>query len=284
MITEQAFWPSTFRVDATTELELDVFAPTSDSRRCAILIFHGGGWRAGAKEFVHPQAAALAAVGFTAVAVQYRLLDAAAWPAQRDDAAAALTWVRENADSLDIDPTQVVVQGHSAGAHLALMTGTAAVAERPAAIVAYYPPIGFYPAPPPEPVAPPAMEVIELDELGRFPSGKLLPPDASEAEIDAASPYGLVDADYPPTVLFHATADRMINPRSSVAFHQRLLELGVSTELHIYADRDHVFDAAPSMMAATVPAAASFLRRVVTHRAESEEEARQYVFPPGART
>ena len=39
---------------------------------------------------VHGQATALAAVGFSALAVQYRLLDAAPWRAPLADATAAL--------------------------------------------------------------------------------------------------------------------------------------------------------------------------------------------------
>jgi acetyl esterase/lipase len=129
-----------------TELALDIFRPHTDSRHCAVLIFHGGGWRGGAKEFVHAQAIALAAQGFTALAVQYRLLGVAAWPAQLDDAVAACAWTRDNADALDIDPTTLVVQGHSAGAQMALLTGALDADVRPAAIVVYYPAIGFHPS------------------------------------------------------------------------------------------------------------------------------------------
>ena len=68
--------------------------------------------------------------------------------------------------------------------------------------------------------------------------------------------------------------------RSSVALHQRLTALDISTELHVYADRDHGFDRAPSMTRATVAATTSFLERMVTHREESAAEARQYGFPP----
>jgi acetyl esterase/lipase len=265
----------------SSDLSLDVFPPTADSRRCAVLVFHGGGWRVGGKEDVHERAAALAAEGFTAIAVQYRLLDAAPWPAPLDDATAALAWVRANAARLDIDPNHIVVQGHSAGAHIALMTGTLSADERPAAIVAYYPPIGFHSvAPPPPPADPATPPQIDLDELGRVPSWMLLPPGAGQAEIDAASPMALVDADFPPTLIVHATADQLLDPRSSVALHQRLVELGVPSELHIYAGRDHEFDVAPSTKAVTVPTTAYFIERTVTHRDASDAEARRYSFPP----
>jgi acetyl esterase/lipase len=268
-----------------TELALDIFRPHTDSRHCAVLIFHGGGWRGGAKEFVHAQAIALAGQGFTALAVQYRLLDVAAWPAQLDDAVAACSWARDNADALDIDPATLVVQGHSAGAQMALLTGALDADVRPAAIVAYYPAIGFHPSTlpdlPGDPDTPrlPSLP-LDLDELGRVPSWMLFPTGASPADLAAASPIDLLHKDFPPTVVFHATADKLFDVRSSVALHQRLTALDISTELHVYADRDHGFDRAPSMTRATVAAATSFLERMVTHREENAAEARRYGFPP----
>jgi acetyl esterase/lipase len=268
-----------------TELALDIFRPRTDNRHCAVLLFHGGGWRGGAKEFVHAQANALAEQGFTALAVQYRLLGIAAWPAQLDDAVAACHWARTNADALDIDPAALVVQGHSAGAQMALLTGALDSSMRPAAIVAYYPAIGFHPSTLPElpgdPDTPrlPSLP-LDLDELGRVPSWMLFPAGASPADLSAASPIDLLHQDFPPTIVFHATADRLFDVRSSVALHQRLHALGVSAELHLYADRDHGFDRAPSMTRATVAATTSFLERMVTHREDNAAEAREFAFPP----
>ncbi|MEV6612030.1 alpha/beta hydrolase [Kutzneria sp. NPDC051319] len=267
------------------DLALDIFRPSTENRHCAVLLLHGGGWRGGAKEFVHEQAVALAAQGFTAIAVQYRLLGVAPWPAQLDDAVAACAWVRDNADTLDIDPARLVVQGHSAGAQMALLTGALDPDVRPAAIVAYYPAIGFHPSAMPEltgdpdaPRLPPLP--LDLDEIGRVPSWMLFPTGATEAELSAASPIDLLHKDFPPTIVFHATADVLFDVRSSVALHQRLTALGVSAELHVYADRNHGFDRAPSMARATVAATTSFLERMVTHREDSAAETLQHGFPP----
>lgn len=283
MTTTLPFTTAVYSTTESGELALDVFTPTTESRRCAVLILHGGGWRFGAKEHVHDRAAALAAAGFTALAVQYRLLDAAPWPATLTDAAAALAWTRAHGEQLEIDPGRVVVQGHSAGAHTALMTGTLPVDERPAAITAYYPPIGFHAASPP-PAGPGGMPAIELDELGRIPSWMLFPAGAGEEELTEASPITRVEAGFPPTILLHGTADSMVDTRSSIALHRRLDELGVPSELHLYAGRDHEFDRAPSMLRITAATVGSFLERTVTHVAEIADEARRYAFPPSPET
>jgi acetyl esterase/lipase len=275
----QDFETFTFHAAGGAGLALDVFRPDTNNRRCAVVVLHGGGWRGGAKEFVHTRAAALAAQGFTAVAAQYRLLDVAAWPAALDDVAATCGWVREHADTLGVEPANLVVQGHSAGAHLALMAGMFDAALRPAAVVAYYPPIGFHDVPAPtEPGALPFP--LPLDEVGRVPGWMLLPAGAGAAELRAASPYDLVDESFPPTIIFHGTADVAVDRRSSIALHQRLLDLGVPSDLHFYAGRNHEFDRAPSMTTATVAATTSFLERFVIDRERMDAEERQFPFPP----
>ncbi len=158
MSDQPSFTTSAYSRAGTGTLSLDVFPPVSDSRRSAVLLFHGGGWRSGAKEAVHVRAAALA------------------------------------------------------------------------------------------------------------------------ADLVAASPIAIADAGFPPTILLHGTADSAIATAASIALHQRLGKLGVPSDLHIYAGRDHEFDLAPSMLEATVAATASFLDRMVVRRPEFDDEAEQFSF------
>ena len=270
----------TYSTGPAPELALDIYPPTGPNRRIAVLILHGGGWRHGSKDYVAHQALTLAAAGFTAIAVQYRLLDVAPWPAPFDDASAALDWTRANAGQLDVNPDWTVVQGHSAGGHLALMTGTLDPGRRPSAIVAFYPPIGFHragPPPAPDPTRPPE---IELDTLGRVPGWMLLPPEATDAELDTASPYALIEPGFPSTLLHHGTDDTYVHPRSSLALHQKLLEHGVHSELHTYTGRGHNFDVAPNLTRLTATITESFIARTVIDPAADAADAAQYAFPP----
>ena len=59
----------------------------------------------------------------------YRLFDQATgdnpWPAQLDDARRVIRWVRAHADEFNVDPERVCAIGHSSGATLAALLGTA---------------------------------------------------------------------------------------------------------------------------------------------------------------
>ncbi|MFF4806296.1 alpha/beta hydrolase, partial [Streptomyces sp. NPDC001351] len=192
---------------------LDVFAPDpAADLHTAVLVLHGGAFRLGDRAAVHTRCQALASHGITAIAAGYRLLDSAAWPAQLDDARAALRWTHEHADELGIDAGQIVLQGHSAGALLALLLagtagrdepdvpGDASPVPVPAAVIAYY--------------APAALSLTPgQDEL---PAQQILGPDATADDAAAASPISHIDGHYPPTVLFHGTSDRFLPSATSL--------------------------------------------------------------------
>jgi len=140
----------------TGPLSVHVLRPSGDvDRTTAVLHLHGGGWRMGMPELLTPRSAALAALGYTVVQVQYRLLsDDVQWPAPVVDLRSALRWVHQHADELGVRRDRIVLWGHSAGAHISLMTaGTRneadlddpgddnAVPLSVAAVIACYPPV-----------------------------------------------------------------------------------------------------------------------------------------------
>ena len=107
------------------DLLVDVYRPAGKAK-AAVLLLHGGAWRRGSRESVAPSARALAGHGFVALAVQYRLLGQSPWPAQIQDVNSAIRWARRNAANLGVDTDKIVVEGLSAGGHLALLAAGAA--------------------------------------------------------------------------------------------------------------------------------------------------------------
>lgn len=90
-----------------------------EEARPALVFFHGGAWVAGDRGDVDPlvfEAAEMA--GFHLISVGYRLATEAPWPAQINDANAAVRWIKQNAEALNIDPDKLIIVGGSAGAHI----------------------------------------------------------------------------------------------------------------------------------------------------------------------
>ena len=105
--------------------KMDVYLPAGFAGpRPAVELIHGGGWQGGDKGFYAPLGRALAARGFVAFSVNYRLTPAARYPAQADDVQRAARWVRARAGEYHLDPARLGALGDSAGGHLALILGT----------------------------------------------------------------------------------------------------------------------------------------------------------------
>jgi acetyl esterase len=113
-----------------------------------VLNLHGGGWVQGNPEQSAWFASRVAArTGAVVLSFDYRLAPEDPFPAAVDDAWAALQWVVEHAEELDVDPDRVAVMGDSAGGGLAATTALLARdagAPRLKAEVLIYPGVEMY--------------------------------------------------------------------------------------------------------------------------------------------
>ena len=107
------------------ELQLDLYAPepTMADQRPAIVLVHGGGWRAGYRENMMPLAHQLALRGYVTATISYRLSPEAEYPAAIHDVKAAVRWLRENAKTYGVNPERIAVAGGSAGGQIAALVG-----------------------------------------------------------------------------------------------------------------------------------------------------------------
>ena len=109
------------------KLLLDVHHPTDPADpRPAVVLLHSGAMMFGSRAELSEHAMAMAAAGYVAFNIDYRLVDATGrnpWPSQLDDAQRAVRWVRANAATYGVDPERICAYGHSAGGNLAAQLG-----------------------------------------------------------------------------------------------------------------------------------------------------------------
>jgi len=107
------------------EMQLDLWKPkTASQPLLAIICIHGGGWYKGERSNMANLAQALAAKGFVAATISYRLSGEAKFPAAIQDCKAAVRFLRANAAKFGIDAKAIGVAGLSAGGHLAALLTT----------------------------------------------------------------------------------------------------------------------------------------------------------------
>ncbi|MFD3536252.1 alpha/beta hydrolase [Streptomyces sp. NPDC058664] len=118
-------------VPDTTDMEVEDHMVPADSpvpvrvyrphqAQGAVVWLHGGGFLMGDLDTEHPWAARIAASsGAVVISVGYRLAPEHPYPAALDDAYAVLEWAVAHAAELGVEPDRIAIGGHSAGANLA---------------------------------------------------------------------------------------------------------------------------------------------------------------------
>lgn len=101
---------------------VDAYIVRSDTPTPVLMEFHGGGWRRGRRNMLSLYKGDLMQkvldAGISVVSVDYRLAPKYRFPAQMEDAARAVQWVRSKAGEWNIDPQRISAIGGSAGGHL----------------------------------------------------------------------------------------------------------------------------------------------------------------------
>ena len=194
------------------ELKLDLARPAEgDGPFPAVVVIHGGAFRAGNKADNRPVLAELARRGYVAISPQYRFCPKETFPAQVLDVKAAVRWLKGHAGEYKVDPDRVGAMGFSAGGHLALMLGLTgpedglegdAPADAPdtkiRAVVNYFGPTDFAATD-----LPAVTQPLTRDFLGGSPAEK---PDAARR----ASPLTYVSKGDPPVLTFQGTKDPLV--------------------------------------------------------------------------
>ena len=208
------------------KLEVHIFKPEGfDGTRSypALVAFHGGGWIAGNAGWTFGSAQHATESGMIGIAVEYRLsnrMDASPVEAM-EDVRDAFIWVRKHADSLHIQPDQLIGKGISAGGHLVSTISVLQKEEAP------YLPNGLV-------LVSPALDTS--DEYFK----SLL---TSDADPRALSPLENLRAgiQMPPTLILQGKTDRLTPTKFAEKFQSKMDSLGYICKLVLYDDVGHLF-------------------------------------------
>lgn len=111
--------------DEGVDTTMDVFTPASaDGPLPTVVWIHGGAWISGSKENVDPYMRILAAEDYTTIAVNYTIGPEGHYPTAVNQINKALSYIDTHADELNVDASQIVLAGDSAGAQLASQMAT----------------------------------------------------------------------------------------------------------------------------------------------------------------
>ena len=210
--------------------QVDVFVPEgtrATNRKPVIIWFHGGGWDSGGRDYYGFAGRAFASEGFVTVVAGYRLGEAGKYPAFMEDAAAAVRWTHDNVAAFGGDPDRIVLAGHSAGAHIALLSvldvrwlGERAMVGGPVkGVIGLAAPADFLP--------------LERGGSADRAMGHVVP-------IEFTQPIIFARGDAPPLWLATGDADTTVRPRNSIRLGAAVRRAGGTAEVILYPGIDHI--------------------------------------------
>lgn len=197
------------------KLLLDVYAPEGDKavKRPVILWLHGGGFRPGndkKQSYIVKLANEFAKRGYVCVSINYRVRTAPKEDLKGtitdalEDAASGLEWILRNDTNLKIDKSKIIVGGGSAGGMLAVHFASKYNASAEA--------VG-------------KSKIIGLVNLWGSP--------------DPSFQFYSINKYWPPTIIVHGTADKLVSYSNSVQLAEQLKSNHIKHELVTINEGEH---------------------------------------------
>lgn len=205
---------------------LDVYRPRTLRHPAPVVVFlYGGRWQEGSRDLYRLLGDAMTRQGWIVVVPDYRLYPQVGFPAWVEDGARAVRWAHDHAARLGGDPSDIVIVGHSAGAHSAALLALDERWLREAGVARQS-----------------IRGVVSLagpvDTRWTDPDVQALmgPPEGWPATYPATH----VDGTAPPLLLLHGGGDETVSPRNSATLAERIRARGGCAASKVYPGVGHV--------------------------------------------
>ena len=224
---------------AGTPLALDLYQPPEFGLYPTVVTIYGGGWAAGSPSANATFSQWLAAKGYVVVAIDYRHAPTYRFPAQLEDVQTALKFIRDRAETYEIDLNRIGLVGWSAGAHLAMLEAFQNTGNI-RSLINYYGPVdltqGYADPPIPDPID---VRAVLRAFIGGTPTTQ--PETYRQASpltyVKSAAPNTL-----PPTLLIYGGRDHVVEAK----FGKRLYDaIATSSNQAVWVHipwAEHAFD------------------------------------------
>jgi len=203
---------------------LNIYPQKNKIQAPVVVFIYGGGWHKGSKEQHHFVADALVRKGYLVVIPDYVKYPEGRFPSFIEDIAQAIAWVKQNISEYGGDANQLLLAGHSAGAH----TGALLVTDKH-----YLNEVG--------------MEIGDIKAFVGLAGPYNFTPKKSQYvetfgrdnfDVMKANPF--VDGTEPPIKLIHSMGDDTVGRFNFDTFYNQLKAAGVKVEKTLYQDMGHV--------------------------------------------
>ena len=235
----------TYKKTNNKDLKMDIWHPSDKHKKAHSLVYfcHGGGWISGFRN--QPNNVSwckyLAAKGFIVASIDYRYGYKNTMEDILSDYTDGLNYLKKRHKEFNIDKSNIILMGLSAGAHLSLLYSTYNTITKNVkamagirSVVAYYPPTNL-------------KDIFKSDNkslFARFATIKTMKgkPEDLNKVYAYYSPINYVSESMIPTLIVHGKNDNTVPFQSSINFVKKLHEYHVKYEFLVHKKADHSFD------------------------------------------
>lgn len=211
----------TLMYDTTKQLSLHFYKAEKEGTRPCVIVIHGGSWAGGNNLQLPELNSELAKEGYHVASINYRLASANHFPAPIEDVQAAIRFLKEQAKSLSLDTTSIVLLGRSAGGQVALSAAYTLPEQAIKGVINLYGPTdmvwGYN-----NPTNPLVLDSRKIME--NYLGGTL---ESVPQQYIRSSATETVTTKTPPTLMIYAENDPLVSPRHGQKLSEKLAKAGI---------------------------------------------------------